>query len=105
MEVYRDGQLYLVDKSNNEDVVLKDLPFGLYSAKLYDSRKQSEETKWIVVDYMVDVVADEKIILSSKNTTPERFEYKLIILYIESIIIFSLMSYLADIKKKCIFIQ
>ena len=78
IEVFRNGELYLIDTSKKEDVVLKDLPYGTYCAKLYYSGEESAETQWIVVDYMVSVVPGERIVyFSSKNASPERFAFKL----------------------------
>ena len=71
--VYKDRERYasFIKGNKDGDIVLYSLPFGTYSASIWQDKQQSKETAWIVVDYDVSYHKGEQVIFfSSKNSTP-----------------------------------
>lgn len=81
MEVFRDDELYkVVDVSGSgdqEDICLKDLPYGKYKACLISlDGERSESAEWIVVDYSYKVKKGTGVVdISSKNSSPYLFRF------------------------------
>ena len=77
VEIYKDSRLYQSIKiGDNLDIVLKDLPYGDYKARLKKWWKKSEYTYWKVVD--VNVKADvekQRVWFHSENAVPMYLEF------------------------------
>ena len=54
LEIYKDSALYkTIDVGNNLDIVLRDLAYGDYKARLVKGKKRSDCTYWKVIDTKV----------------------------------------------------
>ncbi len=72
MEVYKDNELYEKVRTDSEDVILSNLPYGDYKARIFFNGQYSDYTYWKTVN--VDVKADRgsgKLYFSSRNATPQ----------------------------------
>ena len=77
IEIYKDEKLYkTVSIDKNLDVLLENLPYGDYKARVVSRRKKSEYSYWKVID--VNVSLDEKnsrVVFSSANSVPVYLEF------------------------------
>lgn len=72
MEVYKDNELYETVRTDSGDVILSNLPYGDYKARIFFNGQYSDYTYWKTVN--VDVKADRgsrKLYFSSRNATPQ----------------------------------
>ena len=72
VEIYKDGVYYsTISITENEDLLLTDLDYGLYQARLLQGERCSDFTSWIMVDYSIESSKEEMIIhFSSPNSDP-----------------------------------
>lgn len=72
VEIYKDGVYHSTIRiTDNEDLLLKDLDYGLYQARLLQGERCSDFTSWIMVDYAIEPSKEEMIIhFSSLNSEP-----------------------------------
>lgn len=77
IEIYKDDALYRRIAIGNElDVVLQDLPYGDYKARLSNRREDSEYAFWKVVDVNVAIdLKRQKVLFHSENATPLYLEF------------------------------
>lgn len=77
VEVYKGAELYkTINISKDFDVVLPDLPYGDYRARVVNGSKKSDYTYWKVID--VNVKIDKKtnrVYFKSANSTPIYYEF------------------------------
>ena len=77
MEIYKDSVLYkTIDVGKDLDIVLRDLPYGDYMARLVKGSQRSDYTYWKVID--ADVVIDQKrniVKFHSRNAKPIYVEF------------------------------
>ena len=75
--IYKDSQVYKrLRIKDNLDIVLKDLPYGDYKARLVRWFDRSDFAYWIVVDVNVDVDPKKGIVsFNSMNSTPVGLEF------------------------------
>ena len=77
VEIYKDSELFkTIRYGDNLDIILKDLPYGDYRARLKKWWKSSDFTYWKVVD--VNVKADvekQRVLFNSGNATPVYMEF------------------------------
>lgn len=77
VEVYKGTELYkTINIGKDSDVVLPDLPYGDYRARVVNSNKKSDYTHWKMID--VNVKIDRKnnrIYFKSANATPVYYEF------------------------------
>lgn len=67
---------YTITINGDTDIVLKDLPYGDYKARLVNKRRKSDLVSWKVVDVHVDANKDENTIsFHSDNATPIYLEF------------------------------
>ena len=72
VEIYKDGVYHsTISVADNEDLLLKDLDYGLYQARLLQGERCSDFTSWIMVDYTIEPSKKDLIIhFSSLNSEP-----------------------------------
>ena len=72
VEIYKDGVYHsTINVSANEDLLLTDLDYGLYQARLLQGERCSDFTSWIMVDYAIEPSKEDMIIhFSSLNSDP-----------------------------------
>lgn len=78
VEIYKDSELYReIDLHRNDsDIVLRDCPYGDYQARLVSKEKNSEYTRWKVIDVHVNIDKERKqIFFSSANAVPVYYEF------------------------------
>ena len=77
VEVYKDSKLFkTISIGKQLDIILKDLPYGDYRARVVNGEKKSDYTYWKIID--VDVKLDRKenkIYFKSANATPVYYEF------------------------------
>lgn len=77
IEIYRDSELYRTVKvGDSPSIVLEDLPYGDYEARLKSWWKRSRFAYWKVID--VDVKADtlnQRVYFNSENARPVYLEF------------------------------
>lgn len=77
VEVYKDSKLYkTISIGKQLDIILKDLSYGDYRARVVNGKKKSDYTYWKVID--VNVRIDKKnnrIYFSSANAKPIYYEF------------------------------
>ena len=75
IEIYKDEELYQRFRvGDDRDIVLRDLPYGDYKARLVKRRGKSDFAYWKVVDVQVNV-NDGKVSFHSENATPVYLEF------------------------------
>ena len=77
LEIYKDSALYkTIDVGNNLDIVLRDLAYGDYKARLVKGKKRSDCTYWKVIDTKVSIDQKRNIVkFHSENATPVFVEF------------------------------
>ncbi len=77
LEIYKDSELYGEQRiKRGEDIVLTDLPYGDYCARLVSGNKKSEYTYWKVIDVNVFVDEENKTVsYSSANARPVYLDF------------------------------
>ena len=77
VEIYKDSKLYKRLRIGNDlDVVLRDLPYGDYQARLVKWWHKSDFAYWKVIDAQVSTNAEEGIVtFRSDNATPVYMEF------------------------------
>ena len=77
LEIYKDSALYkTIDVGNNLDIVLRDLAYGNYKARLVKGKKRSDCTYWKVIDTKVSIDQKRNIVkFHSENATPVFVEF------------------------------
>lgn len=75
--IFRGSKKYYTTTINGDtDIVLKDLPYGDYKARLENKRRKTDFVCWKVVDVQVDAnKEDETITYQSDNATPLYLEF------------------------------
>lgn len=74
LEIYKDGSFFEQIPSNADlhDIVLKDLPYGNYQAKIVYNGGLSDVVSWIVVDATIQYeVGSNRVFFGSKNAIPD----------------------------------
>lgn len=77
LEIYKDSILYkTIDVGKDLDIVLKDLAYGDYRARLVNGKKRSDYTYWKVIDANVSIDKKRNIVkFHSKNAIPVYVEF------------------------------
>lgn len=77
LEIYKDDEHYHTIKLDDDlDIVLRDLPYGDYKARLKKWPRKSEFTYWKVVDVHVTADKDNQLVLfHSDNARPVYLEF------------------------------
>lgn len=77
LEIYKDSVLYKEQRiKKDEDVVLTDLPYGDYRARLVQGNRKSDYTYWKVIDVHVDVDENNKTVtFHSANARPVYLDF------------------------------
>lgn len=77
LEIYKDSILYkTIDIGKDLDIVLKDLTFGDYKARLVKGKKKSDYTYWKVIDTEVSIDQKRNIVkFHSENAIPVYAEF------------------------------
>ena len=77
LEIYKDSILYkTIDIGKDLDIVLKDLTFGDYKARLVKGKKKSDYTYWKVIDTEVSIDQKRTIVkFHSENAIPVYAEF------------------------------
>ena len=77
LEIYKDSKLYKQLNVGHElDIVLTDLPYGDYKARVTKNDKKSDFACWKVLDVQVDANAEaDKVSFHSENATPVYLEF------------------------------
>lgn len=77
LEIYKDSKPYKqVRMTTDKDIVLKELPYGDYKARLTKGWKKSDYTCWKVVDVHVNANESENIVsFHSENAIPIFLEF------------------------------
>lgn len=77
VDIYKDSELFrTIRYGDNLDIVLKDLPYGDYKARLKRWWKKSDFTFWKVVDVNVKTdVEKQRVYFSSENAMPVYMEF------------------------------
>lgn len=71
MEVYKDNELYETVRADSEDVILSNLPYGDYKARIFFNGQYSDYTYWMIVNLDVKVDrSNNRIYFNSKNAEP-----------------------------------
>ena len=77
VEIFKDSKLYkTISIGKQLDIILKDLPYGDYRARVVNGEKKSDYTYWKVID--VNVRIDNKnciIYFGSSNAKPVYYEF------------------------------
>lgn len=74
LEIYKDGSLYERSESVPDlyDVVLKDLPYGCYQAKIVYNGGSSDLVSWIVVNATISYeMGSNRVFFRSNNAIPD----------------------------------
>jgi hypothetical protein len=75
VEIYKDSKFYKrISIGNDLDIVLKDLPYGDYKARLTKGNDNSDYAFWKVIDVHVSVNNGE-VAFHSENATPVYMEF------------------------------
>jgi len=77
MEIYKDSKLFKsFSIGRNIDVIIADLPFGDYKARLVKGKKRSEFTYWKVIDTNVSIDTKKNLVkFQSENALPIYVEF------------------------------
>lgn len=78
VEIYKDSQLFkMIDiHQTNEDITLRNCPYGNYQARVVSGNKKSDYTRWKVIDVNVHIDKEKNcIFFSSSNSTPVYYEF------------------------------
>ena len=77
LELYKDSFLYkTIEIGKDTDILLRDLPYGNYKARVVNRKKKSDFTYWKVIDTKVSLDrANQTVSFSSANATPVYLEF------------------------------
>ena len=77
LEIYKDSVLYkTIDVGKDFDIVLRDLAYGNYKARLLKGKKRSDYTYWKVIDANVSIDQKRNIVkFHSENAIPVYVEF------------------------------
>lgn len=77
LELYKDSLLYrTIEIGHDTNILLTDLPYGDYKARVVKGKKKSDFTYWKMIDTQVNLDRNSKTVsFSSANATPVYLEF------------------------------
>lgn len=76
IEIFKDGVFLSSIDVNTEDILLTDLEYGYYQARLIKGDQASDFTSWIMVDYSIESSKSEGLVyFRSCNSLPKSFSF------------------------------